>query len=90
MGLPNQDLAGWPELDDLVRRLAEEAGVGPDEARQAIRAGRRVRPSLRWQLRRERPRRVDERREVLLIAFWIVLLLVCVGATVFVSNLARG
>jgi hypothetical protein len=89
MVLPNQDVAGWPELDDLVRRLAEEAGVEPDEARRAIRAGRRVRPSLRWQLRRERPRRVDGRREVLMIAFWIALLLACVGATVFVSHL-RG
>jgi hypothetical protein len=33
---------------------------------------------------------VDERREMLLITFWLLLLLVCVGATAYVSYLARG
>lgn len=87
---PGQSAASWPELDELVRQLAGEAGIAPDVARQAVRDGRRVRPSLRWQLRQKRLRLVDERRELLLIAFWIALLLACVGATVFVSPLARG
>jgi len=89
MGVPGQDAPSWPELDELVRQLAGEAGVAPDVARQAVRDGRRVRPSLRWRLRHKRPQRVDERREVFLIAFWILLLLACVGATVFFSSLER-
>jgi hypothetical protein len=83
-----QDVAGWPEVDELVRRLADEAGVATDEAREAVLEGRRVRPSLRWRLRRRRP--VDETREMLLIGFWLLLLLLSVGATAYVSYLARG
>jgi hypothetical protein len=83
------DLRGWPEVEELVRRLADEAGVAPDEARQAVREGRRVRPSLRWRLRRHRARPVNERREMLLITLWLLLLIVCVGATAYVSYLAR-
>jgi hypothetical protein len=85
-----RDVPSWPEVDELVRRLADEAGVAPDDAREAVREGRRVRPSLRWLLRRHRSRPVDERREVLWITFWVLLLIVCVGATVFVSYLTRG
>ena len=82
-------MAGWPEVDELVRRLADEVGVAPAEARDAVREGRRVRPSLRWRLRRRRVP-VDERREMLLISFWLLLLLLSVGATAYVSYLARG
>lgn len=84
-----RDVTGWPEVDELVRRLADEAGVARDDAREAVREGRRVRPSLRWLLRRHRTRPVDERREMLLITFWLLLLIVCVGATAYVSYLAR-
>jgi hypothetical protein len=85
-----QDVPGWPEVDELVRRLADEVGVAADEARDAMREGRRVRPSLRWRLRRRVSQPVDERREMLLIAFWVLLLLLSVGATAYVSYLARG
>ena len=77
----------WPEVEELVQRLANEAGVAPDEAQEAVREGRRVRPSLRWRLRRHRDRPVDERREMLLISLWLFLLIVCVGATAYVSYL---
>jgi hypothetical protein len=90
VGVARRDVTGWPEVDELVRRLADEAGVARDDAREAVLEGRRVRPSLRWLLRRHRVRPVNGRREVLLITFWLVLLLVCIGATVFVSYLTRG
>lgn len=83
-------MSSWPELDELVRRLADEAGVAPEEARRAVLQGRRVQPSLRWRLRRARRAPIDERRELLLIALWILLLVCCVGATALVSSLARG
>jgi hypothetical protein len=85
-----QDVPGWPEVDELVRRLADEVGVAADEARDAMREGRRVRPSLRWRLRRRVSQPVDDRREMLLISFWVLLLLLSVGATAYVSYLARG
>lgn len=90
LDVARQDVAVWPEVDELVRRLADEVGVAPDEARDAVREGRRVRPSLRWRLRRRGTQPVDERREMLLISFWLLLLLLSVGATVYVSYLARG
>ena len=80
----------WPEVDELVRRLADEVGVAAEEAREAVREGRRVRPSLRWRLRRRVNHPVDERREMLLIGFWVLLLLLSVGATAYVSYLARS
>lgn len=82
-------MTSWPEVEELVQRLAAEAGITPDEARDAVREGRRVRPSLRWRLRRHRIRPVDERREMLLISLWLLLLIICVGATAYVSYLAR-
>lgn len=89
MSTGRQKAAAWPEVDELVRRLADEVGVATDEAREAMLDGRRVRPSLRWRLRRGGVRPMDERREILLITFWLLLLLLSLGATAYVSYLAH-
>lgn len=76
---------GWPEVDELIRHLANAAEVPESEAFNAVKEHRRVVPSLRVRFRTRFAPNRDGRREIVSLVVGLLLLLLTVIATVAVS-----